>query len=564
VTKWVPVSDAPPGLDLAGETWLVLSPDPETERQRIAELSAAGAKPLSADAEDQPELAALTGILVDAGPGGSGSGSLAEIARGTTLPLGRLLAAEPTARPAVVVCSHDAAAVGGSTPEPAQAAATALVRTLVAENPALHVVQVDDCHDGAPVPVAELLGRARAQEASGHLAVRGGRWFRAELRSDRPKSRDVTLRPYADYLVTGGWGALGRVTAARLVALGARSLVLAGRTLPDQDAVWLRELRAAGAEVSLRAVDLGSDEAVRELVASMPNLRGVVHAAGTTDDAMLADLDWPRFQKVLAPKADGAWSLHRHTAGRPLDFFVLYSSLASLIGNPGQANYVLANAFLDGLAQARRHAGLPATSVNWGPWAEGGLATRPGLLAELERAGIHGISDAEGATALDHVLGDDHTQLGLATVDWARFAAATGRTDTLLADLVPPAPSVAVPAAEIRELALSDPPAADRHLTELLLSEVSVLMGLTPAQRDELRPTFGETPFNTIGLDSLMAVRLRNRLFDHLAVDLPNAVLFEAGTVAAVAGIIRDRVTAQAVLGSEDTEPDADQEVFRI
>ncbi|HWM02909.1 MAG TPA: polyketide synthase dehydratase domain-containing protein, partial [Actinophytocola sp.] len=289
VTEWVLVSDDPPTLDLAGETWLVLTPDPATAERRIAELSDAGAKTLSAVAGEpagldtmverlRPELATLTGILVDAGPGGDGPGRLAEIARGTTLPLGRLLAAEPTARPAVVVCSHNAAAVLGSTPEPAQAAATALTRTLIAENPALHVVHVDDCHDGAPMPVAELLGRARAQEASGHLAVRSGRWYRAELRSDKPKPRDVTLRPYADYLITGGWGALGRVTAARLVALGARSLVLAGRTLPDQDAGWLRELRAAGAEVSLRAVDLGSDDAVRDLVASVPNLRGVVHA----------------------------------------------------------------------------------------------------------------------------------------------------------------------------------------------------------------------------------------------------------------------------------------------
>src|SRR5581483_446136 len=173
----------------------------------------------------------------------------------------------------------------------------------------------------------------------------------------------AAVRADATYLITGGLGALGQVVAEWLVEQGARSLVLVGRGAPSaRAAATVERLRAAGARVTIAQADVSRAEAgealLREIGRTLPPLRGIVHAAGVLDDGVLLRQDWDRFQKVLAPKVDGAWNLHAATAEQDLDFFVLFSSIASLFGSAGQGNYVAANAFLDALAHARRARGL--------------------------------------------------------------------------------------------------------------------------------------------------------------------------------------------------------------
>ncbi|MET8546938.1 beta-ketoacyl reductase, partial [Kitasatospora sp. NPDC004799] len=375
-------------------------------------------------------------------------------------------------------------------------------------------------------------------------------------------------------VVTGGLGALGLATAGRLAGLGARCLVLTGRSVPAEPPREVEELRAAGVRVELWPADVADPAETRALVErigrELPPLRGVVHAAGTTDDAPLVDLDRDRFAAVLRPKVLGARHLHALTADAGLDFLVFYSSLASLTGSAGQANYAAANAFLDGLAEQRCHDGQPALSVNWGPWAEAGLAARPELLARLARGGVTGLGTEEALTAFGSVLGGGLPVVGLAAVDWARYTAADDRRlpYTLLDGLAPeraqrPDPDGRAPQApaepaagrtaeQVVDLALRDPQAGRAALTEDLLAAAGELLGLTARQREELRPTFGHRRLNELGLDSLTAVRLRNRLLADFAADVPPSFVFGGNTVADVVDLILRQITLRSLVAADE------------
>ena len=224
-----------------------------------------------------------------------------------------------------------------------------------------------------------------------------------------------SLRPDASYLITGGTGALGLQVAAWMVAQGARELVLVGRREPGEEALAaIRALEGAGARIRLRQADVSRREDVERLIHEIGRsgkpLKGILHAAGVLDDGVLAKQNWSRFETVMAPKMEGAWHLHELTAGLDLDFFFLFSSLASLLGAAGQANYAAANAFLDGLAHYRWSLGLPAMSINWGPWQGGGMAARP------EAAGwqrsfptVRALNREQGLNYLDRFLNNGHS-----------------------------------------------------------------------------------------------------------------------------------------------------------
>jgi acyl transferase domain-containing protein len=200
-----------------------------------------------------------------------------------------------------------------------------------------------------------------------------------DFTADAVRATVPPIRGDATYLITGGTGGLGLTTADWLVDQGARYLVLASRSGADgaaRDVITRLERRGASVTVALADISNASTVTglLHQIAAEQPPLRGVVHAAGLLDDATLAQMTPEQFWRVQAPKVDGAWHLHTQTRNLPLDFFWLYSSVASVIGSPGQGNYAAANAFLDGLAQQRQAQGLPALSINWGPWAEVGLA----------------------------------------------------------------------------------------------------------------------------------------------------------------------------------------------
>ncbi|HWO62673.1 MAG TPA: type I polyketide synthase, partial [Umezawaea sp.] len=431
--------------------------------------------------------------------------------------------------------------VGGSAPESvAHAPVWGLGRVAAVEHPELRPTLVD--LDPVPDPAAArwIADELRADDAETQVAVREGVRHVARLvRRAAPRTaRADVVRQDATYLVTGGLGALGLLVARWLVERGARHLVLLGRGGGAQEE--LRALRDAGAEVRVARADVSDDASLARVLAdaasTMPPVRGVVHAAGVLDDATLGTLAPERLLAVLEPKVAGAWNLHHLTADLPLDFFVLFSSLAGVLGSPGQGNYAAANVFLDALASWRASRGLPALSIAWGPWENTGLSVRPeGTGRFVERAGVKDITPAGGAGWLELLFGVEAPQVAVALVDWRRWATATALSP-LTAELVgAPAPARTLTADDL----LTADPADRRELFETYLhGAIARALDMPPEKLDV------DQPLIDIGLDSLVAVGMKNQVEVDLGISLPLAAALEGASVRQLAEQMLDGTTA--------------------
>jgi acyl carrier protein len=360
----------------------------------------------------------------------------------------------------------------------------------------------------------------------------------------QPARPPLGLEADGTYLITGGLGGIGRAVATWMAEQGARHLVLMGRGPASKSAQkTLDALRAEGTEVVVARGDVARVDqlaAVLESInASMPPLRGVVHAAGTLDDGILARLDERRLREVMAPKVEGAWNLHALTLDTALDFFVLFSSAASLLGSPGQAHYAAANAFLDALAWHRRAEGRPALSINWGPWAEVGLATRPEQRRHLAQHGIEAMPAADGVRTLSHLLPRSATQVAVLRVDWARRRSELrpGLNPPLITDLLQ-APVGQPPAGDA--LRRAGPQERQRLLQSYLRDQVAGKLGLTPSRLDI------QLPLNQLGVDSLIAVELRAQIERELGIVVPVVQLLDGPSVSGLADWLGDRLSSAA------------------
>jgi acyl carrier protein len=251
-----------------------------------------------------------------------------------------------------------------------------------------------------------------------------------------------------------------------------------------------------------------------------------------------------RLRRVAAPKVHGAWNLHSLLGDRPLDFFVLFSSAASWLGSPGQANYAAANAFLDALAQYRRGSGLPALSINWGPWADVGLAAeQENRGARLAFRGITSFTPDEGAEAFGALLGYDGAAIAVMALNlrqWRQFypkAADMPLVAALLRDDAAGEERTTVGDAPLRQALTAAEPAKRRHMLEAHVREqLSAVLRLAPSRID------ARTPFRAMGIDSLMALELRNRLEASVGVTLSATLVFNYPTIAAVAPFLAERL----------------------
>jgi NAD(P)-dependent dehydrogenase (short-subunit alcohol dehydrogenase family) len=446
----------------------------------------------------------------------------------------------------------------GASPTPvsvAQAPLWGLGRVAALEHPELRptLVDLDPAVDARAV--AWLADELHADDAENQVACRAGERYVARLvpAGARRAVPVDGLRGDATYLVTGGIGALGLHVARWLVDRGARHIVLLGRRgASDEAEQVLQALRGAGAEIRVARADVCDEQALARVLAeaasSMPPLRGVVHAAGILDDATLTTLDSARLLAVLEPKVAGAWNVHNSTAHLPLDFFVLFSSIAAVLGSPGQGNYAAANAFLDALASLRASQGRPALSIAWGPWANTGLAVRAdGVDRLVALAGIEGIAPANGVKMLGRLLGLEVPEIAVVPIDWRRWAklSAVAARSPLVSDLIAAA-SATTPAASggahrggltVDELLAAEPAARQTLLESYLRVEVGRALGLPPAELDV------DQPLNSVGLDSLVAVGMKNQVEVDLGMSLSMVDVLEGSSLRQLAARMLEKTT---------------------
>jgi acyl transferase domain-containing protein/aryl carrier-like protein len=334
-------------------------------------------------------------------------------------------------------------------------------------------------------------------------------------------------------LITGGLGALGSHVAGWLADQGVRQLALLGRSAPSPAAnAAIEALVARGVAVRVVRCDIADPEqltrALAEIDAALPPLTGVVHAAGIVDDRVLAHEAADHLAAVLAAKLDGAWHLHRATQHRALAMFAMFASISGVLGSAGQAAYAAANAGLDALAHHRRRRGLPAIALDWGPWADRGMADRLAAAdrARLRERGLGMIEPAHGVALLGAALATDHAQLLAGPIDWVRMSA--HRTDCRFAGRAAARPPHREAIALDAALAAAAP--ADRRavIRDHVLRRVGQVLGASTEQLDAHRP------FAEQGLDSLMAVELRNALARDLARPLPSNLLYSQPTLDAL------------------------------
>ena len=410
----------------------------------------------------------------------------------------------------------------------------------------------------------------------GFVAYRGDQRFVARLASlDKPKH---LLRPRytakASYVISGGLGGLGLLVAKAMVRAGARHLLLLGREkLPTGAALAAADAktraRAAevqalvdeGARVEVVAADITDAESLELAFAQLhadgfPAIRGVVHAAGVAFPQLLLNMSAEAFDEVLKPKVLGAVALHEALRAEPLDFFVMFSSIASVVPSTGQGNYAAANAFLDAFARYRCSKGLPAVSINWGPWGEVGMATQLDLIEYFERRGFTPMTNSQGIEAFEQLLSAGYPQATVIAADWSvvgRENFPLGIAPPLISKVIAEGATTqpgsgATPEAESvleRVMNEGDPEIRREIVVTHLMETASQVLRLPPGRLTS------DASLNSHGMDSMIAIELKNRIAHSLHQSIAIVELLKGTSIAELtdkllSGIVVDAKPADA------------------
>jgi acyl transferase domain-containing protein len=447
-----------------------------------------------------------------------------------------------------------------------------LGRTIAMESNDLWGGQVDlDPADTPTDSAAQLLRHLVDRKGEDQTAFRDGR--RRVLRlARRAKTMSspapVSVHPDATYLITGGLGGIGLILARWLAARGARHLILAGRQAMPVREQWngiareslegarittIRELESLGVNVQTVAADMGAEASVTELVgqclrAGQPGLRGVFHAAGVMQYEPLGSQTARQMRDVLAAKMVGGWLLHRLLADIPLDLFVLFSSSSSLLSSPMMGSYSAANVFLDALAHHRRATGKAALSVNWGTWAEVGMATQFQVKEESKRHGRSGIIQGvsvlptqRALEALERLLEDGAVQAGVMSIDWTAWQRAYGGLavapylSLLISGSESGVTSQTTAGGANRAQILTAPPETRTTLiADYLTNQMSRILKVPSASVE------CDTPISNMGFDSLMSIELKNQMESDLGVSISMARLLGGPTLIELTAAVMD------------------------
>jgi acyl transferase domain-containing protein/cyclopropane fatty-acyl-phospholipid synthase-like methyltransferase/aryl carrier-like protein len=461
-----------------------------------------------------------------------------------------LVEAEGFQKPRLWLVTEQAQALGEGPIQIAQAPLFGLGKAFQVENPEIWGGMVD-VDAGAPeAKVAAILGELAGPDGECHVAYRRGERFVPRLaRRHRPERQRPEVRPDASYLVTGGTGGLGLKVAEWLVDEGARHVVLTSRRGPSETALEeIRNLEARGARILALPADVTSAKdmaAVLEKVAStMPPLRGVVHAAGTGGGTMLAQQTWDRYNEVLDIKVAGSFNVHALTRDLPLDFFVSFSSASSLLASPGQASYSAGNAFKDALGHHRVRVGLKSLTVNWGAWADVGMAANMSAVnrKNLQDRGMGLIDPSEALPVLGDLITEGRPQVGIITMNWVKFLKAAGVSPYLEKVAAKAEPAVSSEPTGMGGRIKQAPAARHRDmLSEYVQERVAKVLGYTNPEQVDRELTLLE-----LGFDSLMAVQLRNAIRTNLEVDVPIGKLFDSTSIEQLTDLLQERIAAAA------------------
>jgi len=522
-------------------TWTVNERDPQAFRALLEQVSSAEALACNGVvylwALDAPSVSALTLEKLRNASETMSRGALAIL---HALSERRQIAG---GRPRLWLVTADSQSLDADRPaDPVQAPLWGLGRTIAIEHPSIWGGLIDLHMDGRWPDIDALMNELVQPDGETQIALsaRGERHVARFVRKPLAASpeRMPRVRPDCSYLITGGLGMLGRGMAQWLIGKGAKHIVLTGRHAnADKIEAIASEAGRTGATLYVVACDISREDEVSRLMRrisdQLPPLRGVVHSAGVLDDGILAQLGWERFAPLFEPRVFGSWLLHQHTRALALDFFIVNSSLLSLLGSAGQANYTASAAFLDALVAHRRAQGLPAMAINWCAWSGGGLATLSGARGEAmwSSLGHAFISPEAGMRAFDQAMHRDLGHIAVAAADWRTYSGKIGNPP-FLSELVnisavvsEPAPRRAEPqrVVEPRRVVAVEAGARQRHLRRLQ-QHITTKLGFT-------EPVALDQPLNDLGVDSLMSVTLSNSLESEFGIPVPVAEIINGPTI---------------------------------